>query len=57
MDERFLRERAARCRSLAAKADELTERRLLALAKRYEHLLRDEVGQPEERSPAPRPVM
>jgi hypothetical protein len=44
MDERFLREYAARCRSLAAKADESTARRLLALAERYEKLLTNAVG-------------
>jgi hypothetical protein len=33
----------ARCRSLAAKADEFTEMRLLALAERYESLLREEI--------------
>ena len=42
MDERYLREHAARCRSLAAKADEFTEMRLLALAERYEQMLKDE---------------
>lgn len=45
MDERYLREHAVRCRSLAAKADELTEVRLLALAERYEQMLKDEVDQ------------
>ena len=49
MDERYLREYAARCRSLAPKADECTETRLLALAERYEQMLKDEVGQPGER--------
>ena len=51
MDERFLREHASRCRSLAAKADVSTERRLLALAERIEHLLKNEGGQAAERSP------
>jgi hypothetical protein len=32
MDESFLKEHAARCRSLADKADEFTKRRLLDLA-------------------------
>lgn len=50
MDERYLREHAARCRNLAAKADEFTESRLLALAQRYEQLLKEEVDQPNERS-------
>jgi hypothetical protein len=36
MDDTFLKERAARCRSLADKADQFTKRRLLDLAARYE---------------------
>jgi len=40
MDESFLKEHAARCRSLANKADEFTKRRLLDLASRYENRLR-----------------
>ena len=36
MDSKFLIEHAARCRSLADKADEFTKRRLLDLADRYE---------------------
>ncbi len=40
MDESFLKEHAARCRSLADKADEFTKRRLLDLASRYENRLR-----------------
>jgi hypothetical protein len=36
MDSSFLKEHAARCRSLADKADEFTKRRLLDLAVRYE---------------------
>jgi hypothetical protein len=36
MDRSFLKEHAARCRSLADKADEFTKRRLLDLAARYE---------------------
>jgi hypothetical protein len=39
MDNSFLREHAARCRSLADKADEFTKRRLLNLAARYDRLL------------------
>jgi hypothetical protein len=39
MDNSFLRERAARCRSLADKADEFTKRRLLNLAARYDDRL------------------
>jgi hypothetical protein len=50
MDERFLREHASRCRSLAGKADECTELRLLALAERYEHMLKDEGGPSGEKS-------
>jgi hypothetical protein len=49
MDERYFREHAARCRRLAAKADEFTERRLLALAQRYEQMLKDEAGQEAKR--------
>jgi hypothetical protein len=37
MDVSFLQESAERCRSLAEKADEFTKRRLLDLAKKYEH--------------------
>ena len=36
MDSSFLKEHAARCRSLADKADEFTKRRLLDLAARYD---------------------
>jgi hypothetical protein len=36
MDSKFLIEHAARCRSLADKADEFTKSRLLDLAARYE---------------------
>jgi hypothetical protein len=36
MDNSFLKEHAARCRSLADKADQFTKRRLLDLASRYE---------------------
>jgi hypothetical protein len=39
MDERFLRDHAARLRSLAAKTDEYFGARLIALAERYEKLL------------------
>src|SRR4030081_802807 len=39
MDNSFLREHAARCRSLADKADEFTKRRLLNLAARYDDRL------------------
>lgn len=35
MDERFLRDHVARLRSLATKADEYTEVRLIALAERF----------------------
>src|ERR1043166_2584926 len=35
MDDSVLKEHAARCRSLADKADEFTKRRLLDLAARY----------------------
>jgi hypothetical protein len=48
MDERFLREHAARCRSLAARADAVTEKRLIALAERYEQMLRDDADQAGE---------
>ena len=48
MDERFLREHAARCRSLAARADAVTETRLIALAERYEQMLRHEAHQADE---------
>lgn len=37
MDVVFLQETAERCRSLAEKADEFTKRRLLDLARKYEH--------------------
>ena len=36
MDNSVLKEHAARCRSLADKADEFTKRRLLDLAARYD---------------------
>jgi hypothetical protein len=36
MDNAFLKEHAARCRSLADKADQFTKMRLLDLAARYE---------------------
>jgi hypothetical protein len=36
MDSSFLKEQAARCRSLADKADEFTKKRLLDLAARYD---------------------
>jgi hypothetical protein len=36
MDDSVLKEHAARCRSLADKADEFTKRRLLDLAARYD---------------------
>jgi hypothetical protein len=39
MDSTFLREHAARCRSLAEKADQYTKRRLLDLATKYESML------------------
>jgi hypothetical protein len=39
MDSTFLREHAARCRSLAEKADQFTKRRLLDLAAKYESML------------------
>jgi hypothetical protein len=39
MDESFLKEQAARCRSLADTADEFIKRRLLNLAERYEDRL------------------
>jgi hypothetical protein len=42
MDETFLKEQAARCRSLAEKADEFTKKRLLDLAERYENRLPDQ---------------
>jgi hypothetical protein len=44
MDESFLKEQAARCRSLADKADEFTKRRLLDLASRYENRLRGQAS-------------
>ena len=44
MDESFLKEHAARCRSLADKADEFTKRRLLDLASRYENRLRGQAS-------------
>jgi len=40
MDSSFLKDHAARCRSLADKADEFTKRRLLDLAARYDDRLR-----------------
>jgi len=42
MDETFMREQAARCRSLAEKADPFTKKRLLDLAVRYENWLPDQ---------------
>jgi hypothetical protein len=42
MDNSFLKEHAARCRSLADKADEFTKRRLLDLAAKYD----DRLGHP-----------
>lgn len=42
MDLLFLREHAAQCRSLAVKADAVTETHLIALAERYERMLKDE---------------
>jgi hypothetical protein len=42
MEETFLKEQAARCRSLAEKADEFTKKRLLDLAVRYEKWLPDQ---------------
>jgi hypothetical protein len=36
MDSTFLKEHAARCRSLADKADQFTKRRLLDLAAKYD---------------------
>jgi hypothetical protein len=36
MNSSFLKEHAARCRSLAEKADEFTKRRLLDLAAKYD---------------------
>jgi hypothetical protein len=36
MDNSFLKQHAARCRSLADKADEFTKRRLLDLAAKYD---------------------
>jgi len=36
MDSSFLKEQAARCRSLADKADQFTKRRLLDLAAKYD---------------------
>jgi hypothetical protein len=36
MDSSFLKEHAARCRSLAEIADEFTKRRLLDLAEKYD---------------------
>jgi hypothetical protein len=46
MDSSFLKEQAARCRSLADKADKFTKRRLLDLAAKYE----DRLGQPSDAS-------
>ena len=46
MDSAFLKEQAARCRSLADKADKFTKRRLLDLAAKYE----DRLGQPSDAS-------
>jgi hypothetical protein len=43
MEESFLKEHAARCRSLAADADNFTKKRLLALAERYEKMLRNKI--------------
>jgi hypothetical protein len=39
MDSSFLKEHAARCRSLADKADQFTKRRLLDLANKYDQKL------------------
>jgi hypothetical protein len=39
MDNSFLKEHAARCRSLAGNADEFTKRRLLDLAAKYDDRL------------------
>jgi hypothetical protein len=39
MDSSFLKEHAARCRSLADKADQFTKRRLLDLASKYDQQL------------------
>lgn len=39
MDNTFLREHVARCRSLADKADQFTKKRLLDLAAKYESTL------------------
>jgi hypothetical protein len=38
MDKEFMTEHAARCRSLAEKADDFTKRRLLDLAARYDSM-------------------
>jgi hypothetical protein len=46
MDSEFLTQHAARCRSLAAIADEFTKRRLLDLATRYDR----ELGRPSRAS-------
>jgi hypothetical protein len=46
MDNSFLKEQAARCRSLADKADQFTKMRLLDLAARYE----GGMGQPSRAS-------
>jgi len=45
MDETFMREQAARCRSLAENADEFIKKRLLDLAARYESSLPDRTTQ------------
>jgi hypothetical protein len=46
MDNSFLKEHAARCRSLADKAAEFTKRRLLDLAAKYD----DRLGDPSRAS-------
>jgi hypothetical protein len=46
MDDSVLKEHAARCRSLADKADEFTKRRLLDLAAKYD----DRLGRPSRAS-------
>jgi hypothetical protein len=52
MDVSFLQESAERCRSLAEKADEFTKRRLLDLARKYEHRIAG--SSPVRSSPATR---
>ena len=46
MDSSFLKEQAARCRSLADKADQFTKRRLLDLAGKYDRRM----GEPSRAS-------